>query len=490
MVMADLTSDGNLESKLWDSAEQLRGNIESAQYKYIVLEILSIKAFSEEQERIGLTIPEGAHWDSVVSQCESIVKTQEGGSVSDEIGRVVKCIEENNSGYSDIFPRGHNRSGIPNPALWELIEIFDEVEFNNEEARDALGRVYEYFLREFAREEGRRSGEFYTPKCVVDLLVRILEPYSGKVFDPFCGSGGMFIQSARFLENHNESVDIDIYGQELKEETWRICRANLTRAGLPISNIKQGDSILNDQHERLKADRVITNPPFNMEEWGKDELTQDDPRFQYGLPSETGNFAFLQHMLHHTGDAGVVGTVMANRTMFAQGEAEKIRRQIIEDDLLDIIISLPDNLFYSTPIPASIWILAKGKDSDEYRDRNGEALVIDAESHFETVNNSLNTLTEEHIQKIVSKVRAYRAESGVEPYRNEAGFCRRVTIEELAEEDYVVTPGGFVGKDKTYGNDLSNEQLTELVDELNETFDKSEELNEQIRRTLEETDKL
>jgi type I restriction enzyme M protein len=490
MAMTDLTADGNLESKLWNSAEQLRGTIESAQYKYVVLEILSIKAFSEEQEQIGLTIPKDANWDSVVSQCESIVGDHQDGSINEEIGKIVERIETSNPGYSDIFPRGHNRSGIPNPALWKLIETFDDVEFNTEEARDPLGRVYEYFLREFAREEGRRSGEFYTPKCVVDLLVRILEPYSKKVFDPFCGSGGMFIQSAQFLEKHDESVDINIHGQELKEGTWRICRANLTRAGLPISNIKQGDSILDDQHKELKADRIITNPPFNMEEWGKDELAQDDPRFSYGLPSETGNFAFLQHMIYHTGDDGMVGTVMANRTMFAQDDAEKIRRQIIEDDLLDAVISLPNNLFYSTSIPASIWILTKGKDSDEYRDRSGETLVIDAEYLFETVNNSLNTLTEEHIQKIVSKVRAYRAESGVEPYRNEAGFCRRVTVDEFAEDDYVVTPGGFVGKDKTYKSNLTNEQLTELVDEVNEIFDKSEKLNKQIRRTLEETDEI
>lgn len=490
MAMADLTAGGNLESKLWDSAEQLRGTVESAQYKYVVLEILSIKAFSEEQDRIGLTIPEEADWDSVVSRCKSIVENQKGESVSEEIGDVVECIEESNPGYSDIFPRGHNRSGIPDSALWKLIQIFNNVEFDTEEARDPLGRVYEYFLREFALEEGRRSGEFYTPKCVVDLLVQILEPYSGKIFDPFCGSGGMFIQSAQFLEKHDQSVDIDIYGQELKEKTWRICRANLTRAGLSISNIKQGDSILNDQHNGLKADRVITNPPFNMEEWGKEEISQSDSRFSYGLPSETGNFAFLQHMLSHTDDNGMVGTVMANRTMFAQGDAGEIRKKIIDDDLLDTVISLPDNLFYSTLIPASIWILAKGKDSDKYRDRSGETLLIDAEDLFETVNNSLNTLTQEHIQKIVNKVRAYRAESGVEPYRNEAGFCRRVTIDEFVEEDYVVTPGGFVGKDKTYGNDLTDEQLVRLVDEVNEMFDESEKLNEQIRRTLKETDRI
>jgi len=488
MAMADLTASGNLESKLWDSAEQLRGTIESAQYKYVVLEILSIKAFSEERERIGLTIPEECDWDSVVSRCGAIIENRQEGSVSEEIGKVVQDIEENNHGYTDIFPRGHDRSGIPDSALWELIQIFDEVEFNTEEARDPLGRVYEYFLREFALEEGRRSGEFYTPKCVVDLLVRILEPYSGTIFDPFCGSGGMFIQSARFLEKHDESVDIDIYGQELKEGTWRICRANLTRAGLPISNIKQGDSIVDDQHNGLEADRVITNPPFNMEEWGKDALSQGDARFRYGLPSETGNFAFLQHMLFHTGEDGMVGTVMANRTMFARGEAGRIRKQIIEDDLLDVVISLPKNLFYSTSIPASIWILAKGKESDGYRNRSGETLVIDAEDLFETVNNSLNTLKEEHIGRIVNKVRAYRAESGVEPYRNEAGFCRRVTIEEFAEDDYVVTPGGFVGKDKTYRSDLTDEQVTELVDEVNEMFDESEKLNKQVRRTLKELD--
>lgn len=486
MSMADLTEDGDLEGKLWRSAEELRGATESAQYKYIVLEILFLKSFSEDGSKAELMIPEGASWTSIVDRCRLARSGNSGESVSYIIGDVVEQIEENNPGFSNIFPRGHDRDTIPDSKLFKIIELFDGMDIKTADAKDPFGRIYEYFLKEFAREEGRRSGEFYTPKCVVDLLVEILEPYDGKIFDPFCGSGGMFVQSANFLQEHGRAVDISIYGQELKEETWRICRGNLVRAGLPIENIHQGDSIHEDKHEELNADRVITNPPFNMEEWGRSEIDEDDPRFEFGLPTETGNFAFLQHMLYHTDETGMVGTVMANRTMFAQGGAGEIRRRIIEADLLDIVIRLPDNLFFSTPIPACIWVLSKGKDSDEYRDRNEETLLIDAEDLFMPVNNSLSEMDESHIDQIVSRIRSYRAEPESEPYRNQDGFCRRVWIEDFSEENYVVTPGAFVGKNRSYGHGFTDEEVTELTDKIIDILAESEKMNEQIRRTLKE----
>jgi len=353
---------------------------------------------------------------------------------------------------------------------------------------DIFGRIYEYFIKQFAVEGGQKGGEFYTPKCVVELMVEILEPYEGRIFDPFSGSGGMFVQSQKFIESHGGDTDkISIYGQEMKESTLQISKMNLYLRGLD-GNIKQGDSILNDQHKGLEADYILTNPPFNMSEWGKDSIADDDPRFKYGMPpSNNANYAFIQHMIHHLGDDGAAATVMANGAMSTQNKEGEIRKEIIEDDLLDAVIALPKELFYTTSIPACILILSKGKNTDEYRNRSKETLFVDARDLYESVDRSQNRLTDNHIQKIANTVRAYRGENEAEDYKNKKGFCKVAKTEEIADNRYTITPGRYVGIESNDDDQEPFEKKMErLSAELREDFQKSDNLKQKIDKTLQE----
>jgi type I restriction enzyme M protein len=336
-------------------------------------------------------------------------------------------------------------------------------------------------------EGGQKGGEFYTPKSVVELMVEILEPYEGRIFDPFSGSGGMFVQSQKFIKSHGGDTDkISIYGQEIKESTLQISKMNLYLRGLDGS-IKQGDSILNDQHKGLEADYVITNPPFNMSEWGKDSIADDDPRFKYGMPpSSNANYAFIQHMISHLGNNGMAATVMANGAMSVQGTEGDIRESIVEDDLLDAVIALPKELFFTTSIPACIFVLSKGKSSDQYRDRSGETLFVDAREEYESIDRTQNVLKEEDISKVVEKVQAYRGEDGSGEYEDERGFCKVADIESIEDNRYIITPGRYVGvKEQDDDDEPFEVKMERLSADLRENFQKSDELQDQIEKNLE-----
>jgi type I restriction enzyme M protein len=398
----------------------------------------------------------------------------------------MRAVEEENP--EQLKGMLHKRySSIPQDTLEGILNQFADIDLGGED-EDTFGRVYEYFIKEFAREEGQRGGQFYTPKHVVELLVEILEPYEGRIFDPFCGSGGMFVQSKKFIEEHGgDKEGISVYGQEVNQATWRICKMNLLIRGIG-GDIKLGDSIRDNQHKGLEADRVITNPPFNMSEWGRDAIADDDPRFEYGIPSSNNaNFAFMQHMLYHASDNGLVGTVMANGSMSVQGDEGDIRREIIEDDLLDAVISLPKELFYTTSIPVCLWILSKGKGTDEYRDRKGETLFINARDMYEEIDRTRNKLTEEHIQTIANTVRAYRGEADVDEYEDETGYCKIVTQDTIADNQYIVTPGRYVGIREDEGDGVPYDvKMEELTAELREEFTRSEKLQNEIEQSLEE----
>jgi type I restriction enzyme M protein len=298
----------------------------------------------------------------------------------------------------------------------------------------------------------------------------------------------MFVQSQKFIEEHGGDTDkISIYGQEIKESTLQISKMNLYLRGLD-GNIKQGDSILNDQHKGLEADYILTNPPFNMSEWGKDQIADDDPRFKYGMPpSNNANYAFIQHMIHHLSETGMAATVMANGAMSAQNNEGEIRKGIVEDDLLDAVIALPKELFYTTSIPACIFILSKGKENDQYRDRSGETLFIDATDLFESVSSTQNRLSEEHISKIANTVRSFRGENQVGEYEDEEGFCKVAETDEIADNRYIVTPGRYVGVKTDNGDSEPFEQKMErLTAELRENLQKSDELEKSIEKSLQE----
>ena len=298
----------------------------------------------------------------------------------------------------------------------------------------------------------------------------------------------MFVQSQKFIESHGGDTDkISIYGQEIKESTLQISKMNLYLRGLD-GNIKQGDSILNDQHKGLEADYILTNPPFNMSEWGKDQIADDDPRFKYGMPpSNNANYAFIQHMIHHLNDTGMAATVMANGAMSVQNDEGEIRQKIIEDDLLDVVIGLPKELFYTTSIPACIFVLSNGKSEDQYRDRSGETLFIDARDLYESVNRTQNRLAENHIQKIANTVRAYRGEDHVDKYEDQKGFCSVAERGDIADNRYIVTPGRYVGVQENKEDEEPFEQKMErLSGELRENFQKSDDLQKKIKESLQE----
>jgi type I restriction enzyme M protein len=426
-----------------------------------------------------LYVPEDARW----SELQNSATSPQIGTKIDEAMRAVE--EENPEQLKGMMHKRYSR--IPQDTLEGLLNQLANIDLG-EEDEDTFGRVYEYFIKEFAREEGQRGGEFYTPKPVVELLVEILEPYEGRIFDPFCGSGGMFVQSKKFIEEHGgDEEEISVYGQEVNEATWRICEMNLFIRGLD-GDVKLGDSIRDDQHKGLKADRVITNPPFNFSDWGKDAVADDDPRFEYGMaPSNNANFAFIQHMIHHTDDDGMVGTVMANGSMSVSDSQAEIREGIIEDDLLDAVIALPNELFYTTSISVCLWILSKDKSSDEYRNRDGETLFVDARDMYEELNRTQNTLTDNHIQTIADTVRAYRGEDGVREYEDKRGFCKVGTKEEIADNRYIVTPGRYVGIEEDKADDVPFEvKMGELSAELRERFRRSDKLQDKIETSLEE----
>lgn len=513
--MAINRSNGEMDKELWETAEKLRGPVEAAEYKHIVLGLLFLKYMSdafeqrrqeleeltrdpdspyycgddEEEREFILTdrdeyysenvlyVPEEARWKHLQANATS----PQIGTKIDEAMRTVE--DENPEQLKGLMYTRY--SGIPQDTLEGLLNQFADIDLGDED-QDTFGRVYEYFIKEFAREEGQRGGEFYTPKHVVELLVEVLEPYEGKVFDPFCGSGGMFVQSKKFIERHDGNEEsISVYGQEINNAVLRICKMNLFIRGIE-GKIKLGDSIRDDQHKGLKADRVITNPPFNMSEWGKDVVADDDPRFQYGMPpSNNANFAYMQHMIHHTTDDGMVGTVMANGSMSVQGVEGDIREEIIEDDLLDAVISLPKELFFTTSIPVCLWIMSLDKEGDEYRDRSGETLFVDARGMYEEIDRTQNTLTNEHIEEIADTVRAYRGEDGVGEYEDQTGFCKVETKDEIAANQYIITPGRYVGIEEDDGDDVPFEvKMEELSAELREEFRRSDELQQDIEESL------
>jgi type I restriction enzyme M protein len=517
------SSNGDLEEKLWETAEKLRGPVDPSEYKDFALGLLFLKSMSDsfearrqeleektrdqdsryytedEKEREYILtdkdeykrenvfyLPEDARWQYFVNNATD---PQIGKKIDD----AMRTIEDENPRLKGILPKGYSRSSLSDnssDALEGLINLFADLEMesgNGDGDRDVFGRVYEYFIKQFAMEGGQKGGEFYTPKSVVELMVEILEPYEGRIFDPFSGSGGMFVQSQKFIESHGGDTDkISIYGQEIKESTLQISKMNLYLRGLD-ANIKQGNSILNDQHKGLEADYVITNPPFNMSEWGRDSIADDDPRFKYGMPPSTNaNYAFIQHMIGHLDNNGMAATVMANGAMSAQSTEGDIRESIIEDDLLDAVIALPKELFFTTSISACIFVLSKGKESDQYRNRSDETLFIDAREEYESVDKTQNVLNQEHIDKTVEKVRAYRGEDRAGEYEDEKGFCKVVNTGEIKDNRYIITPGRYVGiKNKNEDDEPFEVKMERLSADLREDFDKSNDLQNKIEENLE-----
>lgn len=481
-----------IENKLWDIACTLRGNMDASEYKQVILGLIFLKYISdkfeakykelvaegdgfEDDEDAYIAeniffVPEDARWSYILENANR-----------EEIGQVIdnamKSIEKNNTRLKNVLPKNFAREELDKRKLGEVITKFNNIEIPKND-NDVLGRAYEYCLSQFAEQEGKKGGEFYTPECVVKTIVEILKPYNGRVYDPCCGSGGMFVQSKKFIESHQGNINnISIYGQESNPTTWKLAMMNLAIRGIEADlGQYNADTFLNDIHSNLRADFIMANPPFNLSNWGRDNL-EGDIRFKYGLPPDANaNFAWLQHMIYHLSNNGKIGMVLANGSLSSQSGGEgDIRARIIEDDLVDCIIAMPSQLFYTTQIPVCLWIIAKDKK------QKGKTLFIDARNMGEMVSRKLRKLTEDEISKIAKTYTDY--ENGI--LEDVQGFCKVSTIEEIKAQDYILTPGRYVGiEEQEEDTEPFDEKMERLTKELSEMFSKSRELEDEIKERL------
>lgn len=497
--MAAGTTIVGFEEQLWQAADKLRSNMDAAEYKHVVLGLIFLKyvsdSFSEKYNELKAAgygdeedrdeyladnifwVPKEARWESIKAH-----------ATSPDIGAVIdaamEAIERDNDSLKGVLTKNYSRQELDKTRLGELVTLFTNIDVGTSAAqeKDVLGRVYEYFLGKFASAEGKLGGEFYTPSCVVRTLVEMIEPFNGQIFDPACGSGGMFCQSARFVREHQGNVrDISIFGQESNPTTWKLAKMNLAIRGLEANLGKHNaDSFHDDQHKTLKANFILANPPFNVSDWGGERL-KDDVRWKYGIPpASNANYAWLQHMLHHLNPAGgVAGTVLANGSLSTQTSGEgDIRKNMIEDDVIECIVSMPSQLFYSVAIPVSLWIMRKGKTGNA----KGKILFIDARNLGHMVDRRVRELSEEDIQKIASTYQNWRQGKD---YEDTLGFCKEATLEEVAGQEYILTPGRYVGIPEDGGDgEPFEEKMARLTSELSVLFDKSIELQREIRNSL------
>ena len=455
-----------LEIVLWKAADKLRKNIDAAEYKHVVLGLIFLKYISdsfeekyqelvadewgdpEEQDEYTAEniffVPETSRWSSLVSRA----KFPNIGVIVDA---AMEAIESNNPILKGVLPKVYARQNLDATVLGELIDLIGNINLGDAKARsaDVLGHVFEYFLGEFALAEGKQGGQFYTPKSIVTLLVSMIEPYEGRVFDPCCGSGGMFVQSESFVTAHQGNIeDLSIYGQESNQTTWRLAKMNLAIRGIGADNVKWNSegSFLNDAHKDLKADFILANPPFNVSDWSGEQL-QGDARWQYGTPpTGNANFAWMQHFLYHLSPKGQAGVVLSKGALTSKTSGEgDIRAALVKDaNVIDCIVNLPAKLFLNTQIPAALWFMRRGRDTNPaYRNRSGEILFIDARNLGHLINRRTRELSAEDIQLISDTYHNWRNHDGA--YEDVAGFCASVPVEQVAELDYVLTPGRYVG---------------------------------------------
>ncbi len=502
---------------LWAMADEMRGHMDPSEYKHIALGLIFLKYISDDFEEKFKElsaekdadpedpdeyIAKNTFWVHKKARWDMIKANARSSDIKKIVDDAMVAIEKKNPSLKGILPKEYSRPGLDRQRLGNLIDLMSKVSMKTQGKKDVLGRVYEYFLTRFAGAEGKGGGEFYTPQSVVQLLVEMLEPYKGRVYDPCCGSGGMFVQSEKFVEKHGDRIgDISVYGQESNFTTWRLCKMNLAIRGID-GNIgtRNADTFHDDVHKDLKADFILANPPFNISNWGGERL-RDDMRWKYGTPpAGNANFAWIQHIAHHLAPCGVAGIVLANGTMSstASGEGE-IRQRLIEDNLVDCMVALPGQLFYSTTIPVCLWFLAKDRSNglvkrSKLRDRRGEILFIDARKlGFMADRTHRNLDPQKDIGYIADAYHSWRGEEVEHEvfkggYQDIAGFCKSASLEEVEKNGFVLTPGRYVGARKTDVDEEDFEtKMRILSQKLSEIKESSENLDVQIQRSLTKT---
>ena len=498
-------NSGNLgfEEKLWLSADKMRGHMDAAEYKHVVLGIIFLKyisdAFNERYEALKKEahanpedrdeyLGENVFWVPKESRWKKLQDNAKQTTIGKLIDDAMVAIEKENPVLKGVLSKDYARPTLDKTRLGELIDIIGTIGMGDAESRlkDILGRVYEYFLGKFANAEGKLGGEFYTPKSSVKLLVEMIKPYKGRVYDPCCGSGGMFVQSEKFAESHGgRRTDISIFGQESNPTTWRLCQMNLAIRGIE-AKIAQSDTFHNDLHKDLKADFILANPPFNVSDWGGDRL-KDDPRWKYGTPpAGNANYAWIQHIISHLSPHGVAGFVLANGSMSSNQSGEgEIRKAIVEADLVDCMIALPPQLFYTTQIPACLWFLARNKGNGKFRNRTQSTLFIDARSMGTLTDRTHRELVDDDILRIAKTYHAWRGEKDAGKYADVAGFCKSAKTEEIASHGFVLTPGRYVGAGEVADDgEPFEEKMPRLVAELDGQFAESAKLEKAIKANL------
>ncbi|MDO9536182.1 MAG: class I SAM-dependent DNA methyltransferase [Bacillota bacterium] len=488
------TANVGFEKQIWDAACILRGNMDASEYKQVVLGLIFLKYISDKFEaRYNELVTEGegfeedmdeyaakgvfyvpptARWSAIAAEAH----TPDIGKMIDE---AMQLIERENKRLKGVLPKNFSRPELDKRRLGDVVDLFTNISMiEHGDTKDVLGRAYEYCLSKFAEQEGKLAGEFYTPACVVKTLVAVLKPYNGRVYDPCCGSGGMFVQSAKFIENHQGNINnISIYGQDSNATTWKMCMMNLAIRGIEADLGRyNADTFLDDCHTTLRADYILANPPFNLSDWGLDKL-KDDVRWKYGLPpAGNANFAWMQHMIHHLSPNGKIALVLANGSLSSQNGGEgEIRKNIINADLVEGIVALPSQLFYTTGIQVSLWFLNKNKK------QKGKTLFIDARNHGSMVARTLRELTDNDIEKISNTFTAFEKGN----FEEVKGYCAVVDTSEILKRDCILSPGRYVGIEEQEDNgELFDEKIERLTNELSQMLSQSKEFESNMKERL------
>ncbi len=499
----------SFEQQLFKAADKLRKNIDAAEYKHVALGLIFLKYISDSFEELHekllsakdgyegadpedkdeykgenvFWVPQEARWSYLHARSKL-------PSIGTDIDRAMELIEKDNPTLKGVLPKVFARPNLDKAALGGLIDLIGNIALGDEQAKskDLLGKVYEYFLGEFANAEGKKGGQFYTPKSIVKLMVEMVQPFHGRVYDPCCGSGGMFVMSEKFVESHRGNIDdISVYGQESNQTTYHLCRMNLAIRGVDGSQViwNTEGSFLNDAHPDLKSDYILANPPFNDSDWSG-ELLRTDARWEFGLPpTGNANFAWMQHMIHHLAPNGIMGLVLANGSLSSNTSGEgDIRKAIVKANLVDCIVALPKQLFYNTGIPACLWFISRKRSGNQDRKRLNEILFIDASEVGHLEDRTHRVFTDEDINKIAETYHEWRNVEG--KYQDIKGFCKSANLEEVDKNNFVMTPGRYVGIPDEVDDGIPFEtKIAELTKRLSEQMAKEQELNQEIKKQLE-----
>jgi len=501
------TANLGFEAKLWAAADALRNNMDAAEYKHVVLGLIFLKyisdAFEAKHAELAAQKAQGADpedrdeyraasifWVPKEARWQHLKASAPQATIGTIVDDAMAAIERDNPSLKGVLPRDFGRAGLDKQRLGQIINLVSDIALGSaaDRAKDTLGRVYEYFLARFASAEGKSGGQFYTPSRVVRVLVEMLAPYKGRVYDPCCGSGGMFVSSEKFIEAHSGKLgDISIYGQESNYTTWRLAKMNLAIRGID-AQIGHGDTFHNDAHPDLKADYVLANPPFNDSDW-RGELLKDDKRWVYGVPpAGNANYAWVQHFIHHLAPTGLAGFVLANGSMSSNQSGEgEIRKAIIEADLVDCMVALPGQLFYSTQIPVCLWFLARNKKNGRFRDRRGGTIFIDARKLGSMVDRTHRELTDDDLAKIAGTYHAWRGDKGTAEYADVPGFCMAAKVDDIRKHGHVLTPGRYVGAEAAEDDgEPFQEKMRRLAAALHEQQAEAANLDAAIAANLKE----